>query len=722
MCLEEELLKPNPPIRAIMGTTSGGISGECLRTELLWALELLAWHPEYFSRVAQIIFGLCRFETKDNWANTPKSTAQSLFRVWLPGTALSIGARMVILRDLSDQFRKIVLDVCISLLPQGIKQFAIRNPGPEWRTLKVEVPVPTHGDVMLAATEASRLILDLCPFDKSELKVVLEAATRLHSNDLIRLVEKVQRWAMSADDEEKAELRSDVRLNGVQPVYQGKNDASQAMAFSQIESALEPIELTARHRWLFDSHYIDWRVFNEDENEEKPPFKERAARLQQRRQDAIAEIAHYQGKEQALRFALAVTFPEIAAQALVQPDTDPSNIAEWISLVLTEAPSTAADAFLRQVLLTSAWNNLPAVVTVLNERRVLDSFDKQHRFVKALPGIPSGWQVAEGMGEELAAIYWNTVSLSIWDDTPIDEVRFGIKKLLEAKRPRSAFLAVHDLPDRILPDTWVHILHGIAQGDEPEGQLPSAYDINEILMCIEKAGCISEDQLVQLEISFISAICSGGQSGFGRTLAVHRELSSNPESFVQLLTWLYHRKDGVNEFDAGSDIEQKKILADMAFYVLESWNLIPGSHTDGEVDPDKLVAWVEQALHSAAEVSRKEVAEVHLAELLGRVARHRSWDQWLPVCVLDLLNRPEYGGILRRLGLGVHNARGTTSRYPFDGGAQERALASKYRDLATNYATMYPRVSAQLIVIAESYEHDARRHDDEAAIDERWHP
>ena len=721
-CLEEELLQPNPPIRAIMGTTNGGISGECLRTDLLWALEMLAWHPEYFSRVAQIIFGLCRFETKDNWTNTPKSTAQSLFRVWLPGTTLGIDARMVVLRDLAERFRKPIINVCISLLPQYMGQLAIKNLRPEWRTLKVEVPVPTPGDVMLAATEASRLILDLCPFDKSELKVVLKAATRLHSNDLIRLVEEVQRWAMSADDEEKAELRSDVRLNGVQRVYQDKNDVSQAMAFLQIESALEPVELTARHRWLFDSHYIDWRVFNEDENEEKPPFKERAACLQQRRQDAIAEIAHYQGKEQALRFALAVTFPEIAAQALVQPDTYPSNIAEWISLVLAEAPSIAADAFLRQVLLTSAWNNLPAVVTVLNERLVLDSFDKQQRFVKALPGIPSGWRVAETMGEELAAIYWNTVSLSIWDDTPIDEVRFGIKKLLEAKRPRSAFVAVHDLPDRISPDLWEHILQGIAQGDEPEGLLPSSYALDEILQYIEKAGCISENQLMQLEIPFISALCSGGQSGFGRILAVHRELSRNPESFVQLLTWLYQRKDGANEFDADSDVEQKKILADMAFYVLESWNLIPGSHTDGEVDPDKLVAWVEQTLHSAAEVSRKEVAEVHLAELFGRVARHRSWDQWLPVCVLDLLNRPEYGGILRRLGLGVHNARGTTSRYPFDGGAQERALAGEYRNLAVKYGTIYPRISAQLIVIAESYEHDARRHDEEAAIDERWHP
>lgn len=721
VCLEEELLKPNPPIRAIMGTTNGGISGECLRTELLWALEILAWHPEYFSRVVQIVFGLCRFETKDNWANTPKATAQSLFRVWLPGTAVSIDARMEVLHDLSERFRKPVIDVCISLLPQGMRQSASRNIRPEWRALEVEVPVPTHGDVMRAATEASRLLLDFCPFDKPELKIVLEAATRLYSNDLIRLVEEVQSWALNADDVEKAELRSDVRLNGIRRVYQGKNDANQAMAFLQIESALEPVELTARHRWLFDNHYIDWRVFNEDENEEKPSLKERDARLQQRRQDAIAEIANQHGKEQVLRFALSVKFPGLVAQALVQPDTESSNIAEWISLVFAETSCPAADVFLRQVLLTSAWNNLPAVVTVLDERLVLDTLDKRHRFVKALPGIPSGWRVADAMGEELSAIYWNTVSLSIWNDTPIDEVRFGIKKLLEAKRPRSAFLAVYALPDRISADQWVHILQGIAQGDEPDGQLPSVYDIGDILQHVEKVGSVAEDKLMQLELPFISALFSGGQSGFGRTRAVHRELSRNPEFFVQLLTWLYQRKDGAND-NLEYTAEQQRNLADIAFHSLESWGIVPGCQDDGSVDREEFVTWIEQALLRATEVDRRGVAESQLGRLLGRFARHRSWDQWLPDSVLGFLDMPENSDLLKQLDLGVHSARGVTRRRPFDGGAQERALAGEYRNLAAKYATVYPRVSAQLIVIAESYEHDARRYDEEAAIDERWHP
>jgi len=722
VCLEEELLKSNPLIRAIMGTTASGIGGECLRTNLLWALEMLAWHPQYFVRVVQIIFGLRRLETEDNWSNSPRSTAHALFRAWLPATAVSVDERIAVLHNLSELFRESVIDVCISLLPQSAGQFASRNIRPEWRDLEVEVPVPTYGDVTHAAIVASHLLLNLSPFDKSELKIILKASTRLDSNDLSLLVEEVKRWAEDAHDEEKAELRNDMQRYGIQRVYQAQNDESQIMAFHQLEASLEPEALTARNRWLFDSHYIEWHALEEAVAEGRISYEERAVRVQQRRQDAMTEIKNHYSKKDILQFALTVKCPALVAQALVLADTPPSVVAEWISFVLAEQPSAAANEFLQQLLLTDGGKVLPAVVNILNENDSLDTLDKRSRFVKALPGISFGWRVAEAMGEEFVTIYWNSVALCIWKETPNDEIVFGVRKLIEAKRPRSAFSVVHYWPDRIEPDQWVQILEGIAKGEESEGRLPDAYAINEILQHLDKIESISETLLLELEMPFLPGLCSCSARDHKRVLAVHRDLMRNPTSFVQLLRWCYRRRDGAAEPDLDLDPEQKKFLAGIAFHVLESWNLIPGGLENGEVDRDKFVAWVEQALHGAAEVNRKEVAEVHLAELLGRVARHRSWEQWLPGCVLEFLDRPDNGGLLKQLGLGVRNARGITCRSPFDGGAQERVLADKYRELAAQYSVLHSRVAAQLILIAESYEIEARRQDEEAAIDERWHP
>jgi hypothetical protein len=192
--------------------------------------------------------------------------------------------------------------------------------------------------------------------------------------------------------------------------------------------------------------------------------------------------------------------------------------------------------------------------------------------------------------------------------------------------------------------------------------------------------------------------------------------------FVQLLRWHYRRRDGASEPEQESlSTEQKKKLANLAYHTLEGWNTIPGCRDDGGVDSEQFVSWAEEALHRAAEVSRKEVAETHFGGLLARFARHRSWDDWLPEYMLNFLDRLENESLREKLVVGIRNARGSTMRGPYDGGVQERLLAIHYRELATQYSITYSRVSTLLISIAESYEQEARRQDEEAAIDERWH-
>ena len=427
-CLEEELRKPEPTIRAIMGTI-GGSTGECLRTNLLWALEMLAWHPAYFSRVAQIIFELRRLETKDNWLNSPEATANALFLAWLPGTALSVTEKSSILRSLAGRFRSPVMDVCVFLLPKGFPHFASETARPKWRALETKVPEPTDEDGHNAAIEASRLLLDLAPFDKSELKILLEAATRLHPYDLNRLVAAVERWADNAGDDDKAELRSDLRRYAVMRSYQENEDGEEeTMAFHRMEAALEPEAPTARHRWLFESPHIDWPERAKKDGEEQLSWEEGEARAQQERHDAIAEIEHHIGKEQILDFALTVKHPELVAQTLVSPDTSHPVVSEWIGRVLSEPSSQAADTFLRQLIWSAGLNNLASIVSHLRKNRILDDADKQYRLVKILPGKAPGWSVAENMGGKFAAAYWATVSIHAWKDTSAEEVVFAIEK------------------------------------------------------------------------------------------------------------------------------------------------------------------------------------------------------------------------------------------------------------------------------------------------------
>ena len=69
--------------------------------------------------------------------------------------------------------------------------------------------------------------------------------------------------------------------------------------------------------------------------------------------------------------------------------------------------------------------------------------------------------------------------------------------------------------------------------------------------------------------------------------------------------------------------------------------------------------------------------------------------------------------------MGVRNQRGFMLRVIREGGAQERDLAAKYRSWAKRRAPYYPYVGGVIEDIAASYDWEAKRHDDEAKIDQR---
>ncbi|MCW2308856.1 hypothetical protein [Rhodobium gokarnense] len=723
-CLEEELRGKDPAIQEIMGTTGGAMGGECLRTNLLWALEILAWHPEHFSRVAKIVFDLQRFPTDDNWTNSPASTAKALFLAWLPATSLNVTERLKVLRELSGSYRTPTIDVCISLLPGGGPGLAFRTSRPRWRALEKEVPEATNSGIWDAAVGASHLLLDLVPYSKLELDKVLEVASRLHPDDLGRLVTEVERWGDSASDGDKAELRHDLRRREVIRASQNEPDNRDlAEAFQRIENALEPTQATMRHRWLFENTHVEWRGLIDDEDDGRVSWREREARVKEKRSEALAEIEAELGPEAILPFALDVKRPELVAQALVSQDSPPETATQWARKALRANQSEAADSFLRQVFWTAGLSDLKATIASLEKEGLLEDPTQRERLAKLLPGRSDGWEVAAALGPDVEQAYWNSVSIRLWDDTPADEVELAVTKLLAAQRPRSAFNAVIFLRNEITPDRWERILKAISRGEEPNGPSPGAYELEEVFECLDNAPDFSDDRIASLELPFVPLLCNYGHRTGERTLALHKELARDPALFIQLLTWHYGRRDGAAEPELEEmETEHRRFLAETACHLLEGWKAIPGMSKDGKINAGQFLGWTEEALRLASDADRREVAELHVGALIAHFARHRSWEDWLPEVMLDVLDRPEHGGLRERFTLGVHNARGVTTRGPYDGGAQERVLAEKYRGLAARYGNSHPRVSAVLTSIAEGYDRDAQDQDERAALGERWHP
>src|SRR5262249_25022614 len=114
--IEHDLNNPNPGVLALMRVIEGGVSGTCLRTELLWAMELVAWDPKNLVRAADILALLSRHPISDNWSNRPAKSLLSLFRAWLPMTAAPVDRRIQALRHICSRHASVGFDLCVTIV------------------------------------------------------------------------------------------------------------------------------------------------------------------------------------------------------------------------------------------------------------------------------------------------------------------------------------------------------------------------------------------------------------------------------------------------------------------------------------------------------------------------------------------------------------------------------------------------------------------------------
>jgi hypothetical protein len=195
---------------------------------------------------------------------------------------------------------------------------------------------------------------------------------------------------------------------------------------------------------------------------------------------------------------------------------------------------------------------------------------------------------------------------------------------------------------------------------------------------------------------------------------IMRELATNPELFVQMICAVYKPSDdsGITEAPP-EDADLAHNIATQADRLLRLWNVIPGTAADGKIDESALKAWVKEARRLARAVGRVEVAEEKIGEVLSASPIDDD-GVWPALAIRELMEDIQSSHLETGLLIGRRNRRGVTTRLPRDGGAQEQTLAQAYSDWSKATSFDWPRASAVLEKLAQSYEEDARWHDDQA--------
>ena len=715
--IEGDLRQPNPIVGDLFRPAILPFESP-LRSHLLWALELLAWNPQTFPRVVQILAILCKLnkrEPADNWTNKPENTLYSLFRSWMPQTSASVTDRIRVFEKLCKDHPNLSWPICMGHLDQG-PDHAMDNLRPRWRddvkSTAGRLIEQEHFDFTDKCTD---LAFDWPRYSQATLGDLVDRLENFTEPEQLKVWNLVEQWiSQEPPDYAKAELRkriigcAHVRWLRKESIFQPERERK---ALSNLLSN-DPI---VRNAWLFESSWIELppedseEDFDDDRNEQRVAEKRRAG---------IQEVWDDSGFE--------------GVQALLEKSQTADLVGALMAAVLEGSYDTKLN-FVKLCIQASLSGNVVRYRSCLSgfirstEPEFLDTlFGDLERSGRradlltlflALPFQGDTWSRFSNGAESFREEYWSSVEPRVFlRHDQEDDINESIDRLLSVERADAAFQAVHLVWRKVETSRLVGLLDALVDRDlvNEVGTPNLRHYISEAFDSLEERQALRAEEKARLEFGFLPWL-DRSKHGIPN---LERSLAETPEMYAEAIAGAFKRVDGEDDPQELriEDDDRRKTLAMMFRRLLGRLRRIPGSDDSGNIDPSALKSWISRVRDLSARYGRTESADYMMGELLSHAPAGGDgiWPS-RPVC--EAMEWFASERLARGFEIGTLNNRGVHWRG--EGGDQERELAERYRRWANELRGDYPYAAGLLDRIANSYDYDAGHQDTESQVRQR---
>ncbi|UCJ12529.1 MAG: hypothetical protein JWS08_01505 [Phormidium sp. PBR-2020] len=231
-------------------------------TGLLWALETLAWHPDYLSRAALNLARLTRLDPGGRFGNRPDTSLRDIFLCWYPNTTASLDSRLKVLDTIRRQEPEVASHLLLNLLPKHHSSVSPTH-ATKWRDWRLDTRTQITGEEYLKGTNAilDRLLSDAGTDAARWCSLISEIAsmTDEQQESLLTHLERLEPNQFSS--KERSQICDCLRRETTR--HQDFPDAKWAMLTEQVQRLeqiyihFEPDDLVDRHQWLF-KYNIEW--------------------------------------------------------------------------------------------------------------------------------------------------------------------------------------------------------------------------------------------------------------------------------------------------------------------------------------------------------------------------------------------------------------------------------------------------------------------------------
>jgi transcriptional regulator with XRE-family HTH domain len=715
--IEDSLDNNDPPIAALFGSDESPLFGGTEHlSDLLWALESLAWSPQYLLQVSLILARLDQLDPPGSrYLNRPANSLRTAFLFWDPQTNANFGQRLKVLDRIRKRYSNPAWKLMLGILPSGHDSFS-PTPTTRWRDFSTDsnrepYTYELHNKSVNAVltrlledvgSNAHRWVTLLDRWSNlgagrakatAQLKEVVEGIAAKDDRDMLRdKLRRVLHHNRSFKDSDWALPEED--LAELQAIYDSltPTDAIERLVWLYASSVSLP---NPTGSWLEDEHLL---------RSKRTKAAERF--VQDNGIDKLFDLANtvtqagYLGQAIVESGIAGEVRNEILARALKSDSDKEHDLARGMIWTWQASAGRLWAEGLADEALRNGWGER-AILTIL----------------LALPSTGWLWAIAKRAGPTIEGEYWKKVPV-LWAKDDDSDASYAVDMLIAAGRARdSVHLIGYHLhggqrfASALLVKALMEAVRQPVDGDlHSNDRTMFQHYALEIFKQLDQAGDVTTETMVQLEWLYLPLF----EHSERHANVIMAELASKPELFVQILTAVYKPSPESGVVDA--PVENEALahnVANQAYRLLRLWDVIPGTNVDGSIDGAKLEDWVKEARKLAHNMGRGRVADEKIGEVLS-ASKIDADGIWPALPIREVIENTRSRDLETGVMIGKSNRRGVTTRAMGDGGNQERALAKQYREWSEATVFDWPRTSAILENLAKNYDHQAKAHDEDA--------
>ncbi len=670
----------------------GFLSSSSPLTDVLWALERMAWDPRYLERVSLLLAQLAERDQGGRLSNRPINSLRTIFLAWLPSTHARLEKRLAALDTLVSRYEAVGWSLVLSLLPQNRSATSLTTK-PRFRDAGAsEQATLTVGDVRRTYVHVINRALELAAEKPDRWLALIDESDDFPTEMRQRFYERLEAHFETLEDEERRTAWAAVRDKVAR--HRSFADAAWALPEDELQvldamlAKYQPLAALDRYRWLFDEWVPDL----------PGAFEEREVRIMAARAAALNDL-------------LAEGYPTLlaAVRTVKLPHTLGQTAARVLSMEVIQelAADLYQDEEARSFIVALSSQALERFASLwVDYVRALHGAGSSGSDIAALlvgwPDQRETWDFVASLGEEVQKQYWlqkQPFRLK-GDDADVER---AVETYLHLGRASAALHTASDRIRRLPQGTLFSILDLLPTELSAAGQTMDALSAHLVETALEELSHREDVKLLEVarrEYYYLDIFRFRD-----KTLSIHRLMASDPEFYFSIISDVFRAKSDEPSEPAS---EQKLARARAGYTLLSEFKLVPGQEGD-TVDYRSLRTWIDRLKALAIEHDRVDITANYIGHTLAHSVPDEQDGAWPHRSVRKVIEEERSDLLEEGFAVETFNSRGVYSKALYEGGKQERALEDKYRNFARKIGE--PRTSAMLHKIADRYARDAADED-----------